>query len=240
LLLAGGPTLLAASDQSKAEALKILDRAIVASGGEETLDRFQCAHWKGEGKVEVGNIHASFLGEWWLRPPGKARVRTVDRANGRVRWLVLNDPDGWYRMNDQTRELPKKDLALEREQFYLYWLAMLTPLRKAPFELEGLEESRVRDRAASGIRVKHPDFREARLFFDKETGLLTKIACKRPHPQMDGEVEQEAYFDDYRPVQGGQRAHRLSITWDGKPFFELKITGVKLLTDLPQETFAKP
>jgi len=79
-----------------------------------------------------GDRTVALQGEWHVQPPALARVVTTMASAGAQdsRTLVLNGPEGWAKRG--TADAQALDLgfyAEEREQFYLYWLARLAPLK---------------------------------------------------------------------------------------------------------------
>ena len=82
---------------------------------------------------------------------------------------------------------------------------------------------------AGGSRVK--------LFFDKETGLLTRVV--RYSKTIVGQVPAQIDYSDYREVSGVKMAYRWTMTWlDGRDTFELN--DVRANVPIDAAKFGRP
>src|SRR5262249_7607083 len=142
------------------------------------------------------------------------------------------------RATADAEALDKDFLAHEREQFYLYGLAQLAPLRQAGYRLAALGGTFVGGRRATGLPVFHPDYRDVGLFFDRESHRLLKLATRRAAGRK--QVTQEVFLGDYEPSGGVWWPRRLVILWDGQPHFELAITDLEWLEKADEKLFSRP
>ena len=94
--------------------------------------------------------------------------------------LVLNGDKGWIQAGGATRELTKQDLKERREELYVWRLMNLTPLLNEEFKLTRLADAKVGGREAAVVKVEHKDYPDARLYFDKKSGLLVKLRAGPP------------------------------------------------------------
>jgi hypothetical protein len=237
-LATGGPA--RADDQ--AECLKIVDKAIQATGGLEKLQKVKAATWKAKGKIYVMGLEIPFTGESAEQLPGQFKFAFEGEVMGQkfVFVEVINGDRGWVKMGDDVMEMDKDQLAEAREELHATWVGYLYPLKDKAFTLAPLGEVKVEDRPAVGIKASYKDRRDVNLYFDKETGLPVKVE-HRVHDEMSGmEVNQETFLSDYQDFDGIKWAVKFVIKRDGKPFLEGEITEFKHAEKLDDGVFAKP
>lgn len=237
LVLAGGG--LAADDQ--ADVKGILDKAIKATGGEETLAKYKAVTWKGKGKINLMGTEIEFTIEAAVQPPKQSRGRSEGDFSGTKfeRLQVVNGDKGWVSLMGNVDEMPAAQLAAAKEDLYAGWVATLLPLRDPAFKLVPLGESQVADRPAVGVKVSHKDHKDISLYFDKQKGWLVK-AQRRATDMMGQEVDQETFFSDYKEAKGVQHARKQLTKRDGTVFLEIAITDYTPVEKLDDKLFAKP
>jgi hypothetical protein len=224
---------LRAADRDKA--LAVIDQAIKAHGGAEALNKAQTRSRTGEGVlVLAGNL--PFTTEEIVRLPD--RCRTSLMAGSARRIVVINGDKGWMHSGGAAQEM-KKDLFAElREEPYVWLLETLTPLRKDDFELTVLPDAKVNDRDASVVKVASKGHPDARLFFDKKTGLLIKIARRAKLAGIG--CDKEYFYSDHKDYDGAKLPTKEITTINGNKESEVKFTGYKLLSKIEDKTFDKP
>ncbi|HEV8130959.1 MAG TPA: hypothetical protein VGQ81_06890 [Acidobacteriota bacterium] len=241
-----------------ASAQAILEKAMRAAGGAANLSRFVAFHWKGEAVVHAGDRVIPITGEWYVQPPDRAWVRTEDQLSGTKssRLMVIDRGRGWMQMNGKTQTMEQEFLDHELEQFYLYYLMRLAPLRDKAFHVsllhqigkENLETVIVgatKSELSSfhlnplGLHISHAGHQDVELFFDRLTGLLVKAITRRTDPTSGKEVRQELLLTNYTLEKGVRWPRKLTIFWDNRPYFELKITEFAPLKKLDDKLFEK-
>src|SRR5437660_5809294 len=90
--------LVLAGDQKDPKA--ILDKAIMATGGEENLAKQKPLTWKGKGTYHGAGEPLEFTGDWFIKPPSKQKTQFEFDFNGTKasRIQVLNGDKGWISM----------------------------------------------------------------------------------------------------------------------------------------------
>jgi hypothetical protein len=212
----------------------ILDKAMRAAGGEANLARSRAFRWTGRATVYPGGRAIPITGEWQVQPPDKAHVRNDDELGGRknTRRLVLAGDRGWTQINGQTRPMDRTLHAYEREQFYLYELMRLAPLKGEPYRLAAA--------GATGLRVSRAGYRDVELTFDPQTWILVKMTTRRTDPGSGKGVNQEMSLSGHAEAGGLRWPRKLSIRWDGQPFLDLEITEFTPLEQLDERLFTEP
>ena len=223
-----------ADDREKA--LAVIERAIKAQGGAEALNKAQSRSRTGQGKLAVGG-DLPFTTEETVQLPG--RSRTVLEAGGRRQIVVLNGDKGWILpLGGAAQELNKDFFEELREEPYVWWLMTLTPLQKDGFELTPLPDAKVNGEDASVIKVSHRGHADVRMFFDKKTGLLVKIARRAKEAGIP--LDKEYSYSDYKEYDGVKLPTKEITTVNGKKLSEVKFTDYQLLSKVEDKTFDKP
>jgi len=102
-------------------------------------------------------------------------------------------------------------------------------------------EGGVYGREAVGLRVSRKGHRDVTLSFDKASGLLLRTECVVKDLDSGGrELVVETLYDDYRPVDGVQVAHRFTIRRDGRLYVQSEAVEVKVAEKLDDRLFARP
>ena len=226
---------LRADDRAAAQA--VIERAIKAHGGAEGLAKAQTVRRTGNGTISVGGSELPFTDEQVAQLPDRLRV-TVEIDKRTRLTIAINGAKGWQSTGGATVELPKERLDELREEAYAAWLTTLVPLTKGSFDVAVLPETKVSDRPALGIKATSKGHEEARLYFDKESGLLVKL--ERPTKEAGLAVTKDYVYSDFKDFTGVKLPTRQVLTLNGTKFSELTVTEYKFLTKVDESTFTKP
>ncbi|PYQ03422.1 MAG: hypothetical protein DMF82_13275 [Acidobacteria bacterium] len=218
-------------------ATPILDRAIAAAGGAQRLESYPAFEWKGRAAVH-GERTITIEGRWRIEPPDRAVVETHDSGPGAgsLRRMILDGDRGWGQRDGPLEPLPEALVAHERDQFYLYYVLRLVPLRSGGFQVTALGPDSLGN---DGLRVASPGRRDLDLYFDKAARparLVTSLA----DPASGKEIVEELRFRGIVEKQGVRWPRRIEITWDGRPYFELDIDEFSPLPRLDPSLFEGP
>ena len=88
-------------------------------------------------------------------------------------------PSGWRTSPGQNVELSPSEEEDTRRELYLQWLLTLAPLTGNEFELRPLPESKPDGRTLTGVSVRRAGSPHVQLFFDQESGLLSRVFVPR-------------------------------------------------------------
>ncbi|HEY7156659.1 MAG TPA: hypothetical protein VH575_22005 [Gemmataceae bacterium] len=234
LLGAAAPTSGWADD--RATALAVVEQAIKAHGGAEALNKMHKRSRSGEGVIRLGG-EAPFKTEETVHFPDRCRM-SLDVERARL-IVVLNGDKGWMLTGDGTaQEMNKQTLSERREELYVWWLMTLTPLLKDGFELKPLADAKVNDREAAVVKVSRKGRSDLRLYFDKKSGLLVKIA--RRATEAGVALNKEYLYSDHKDFDGAKMPGKEVITMNGSKLSEVKFTRCKALDRVEDKTFDKP
>jgi hypothetical protein len=152
---------------------------------------------------------------------------------------VYNGRDGWVTASKEERPFPVELLTgqeldgtrLEVELTFPTRIKQaLTQTRVGfPVPINDRDAEVVQGRTAAGTLVT--------LYFDQETGLLTRLMRYSDSPV--GRIVTQYDYEDYRPVGGVRMPFKWTRTWlDGRSVFQL--TDVQPNVNIPADRFAGP
>jgi hypothetical protein len=127
-------------------------------------------------------------------------------------------------------------IAHERDQFYLYYVMRLVPLRSPGFQITALEADPARQ---LGLRVSSPGRRDVNLYFD-DGGRLARLVTRVVDPGAAREVIEELRFSGTIEGQGVRWPRKIAITWDGRPYFDFELTEFTPVRTLDPRIFSAP
>jgi outer membrane lipoprotein-sorting protein len=215
-----------------AEAHKIIDRAIKAAG---RGDKVPAVTMKGKGTFYGMGGELPYTGEWAIQLPGKMRM-TIEG----VFTIVVNGDKGWVSTNGTTMDFTAEQLAEQKESLYSDWVEELVPLKGEGFKLAVTGETKVNDKPAVGVKVSHEGHRDVTLYFDKDSGLLSKVDQTVKDEQTGKEMLQESVIKDYAKVGDVKIPSKMFVTRDGTKYIDGEMSDFKLSDSLPDSTFDKP
>lgn len=238
-----------ASDLSSGAA-SILDDATAAANGTEALKRLETVSWKFSSEIHGPAGIASVSGQCWRRGADQFRCETrFELEDVKTDTIELIDrSEGWVKnRTGQVVAIGDEESFAETKvnRLYLQWITTLVPLREKTFELSSAGEITIRGRPTRGILVQRDGYPDVVLHFDKATGLLTKselpVKVTRGADDELGKVLiQEAFYDDYREVDGARVPSTITTHLAGKLRSTTRITDLKTHAELDASLFAKP
>jgi hypothetical protein len=232
-----------AQADSAAEAVAIIDKAIEAMGGAKKLAKYQAAVFKTKGRFVAMDQSIEFTGEAGIQAPKRFRETIEGEVGGRkfIMMRAIDGDKGWLTQGDKVLDMDAETLKQEKEQLFVAWVTTLLPLKDSAFDLSLIGASKIGAQEVVGVKVYHRGHYGINLYFDKETGLLSKSTMRAKDPQMGGkEVDVETFYSDYKEVLGIQQATKLTMKREGKTFFELELSTVQRREKLDDKDFAKP
>jgi hypothetical protein len=228
------PAALQADDRDAA--LAVLDKAIKAHGGADALNKAQMRSRSGQGVFCIPR-DIPLTTEETVHLPDRCRVVLNPDSNRII--VVLNGNKGWVQSGGATQELPKTVFKEKQEELYVWWLMNLTPLRKDEFQLKPLADAKVQDRDTAVVLVSRKGSPDTRLFFDKKSGLLVKIARRATESGLA--VTKEYLYSDHKDFDGVKMPTKEVITLNGNTkYSEVKFNKYKLLSRTEDKLFEKP
>jgi hypothetical protein len=238
--LAAGLVFVAASPApAQNDARAVVENAVRAHGGADALNRFPASRLKARGTLTLptGDVAVESESLWQLPD----RFKNVIRFDLQGQHFVSTQTAAGDRVSVTVNGAPR-DLADAlkdelRQAAYVQRLTLLTPLLSdGAFTLTALGESQAGEVPVVGVKVARAGRRDVNLYFDKQTGLLTRIERTALNPQLQ-EGKQVTVLSDYRVVDGVKLPARSVVLRDGKRQLETVITEQKLLDRIDDKEF---
>jgi outer membrane lipoprotein-sorting protein len=228
-------TIQSADDQ--AVAWRAIKRAMEALGHPSDTHRYKGTVQRYRIKSLRQDLEVSCTGQVWSQPPDKIRIETF-------LWftMVIDGDKGWIHAHrdDKTIAMSAEDLAAMKESRYANEVSSLAALLRPPFRLTSLGDRKVNDRPAIGVRVTCLNRPPIELFFDKQSGLLVKSARRVMVAGQPERALREAWYEDYREVNGVKWAMKTTYKEDGKLTSQLTLEDVSFVDKFDSDTFSKP
>lgn len=233
-------TLAHAADGDKA-AHAILDKALKAHKA-STLKSVEVHLWKAKGTMEMAGQKMTYDVIYSFQLPDKFRFDLSMKAGDMdVKLTAATDgKTAWESMGPMVQEMAEMKAEMFHHQVYTMNVSHLLPLKGKGYKITALDEKKVADKPALGLRIEHKGRPEVRLFFDKESGLLVKSETKIYDEFSGKKVEQETYFTDYSTKDGVVTFGKLTIERAGKPFIVEVLTPQKGLKKANPKLFTMP
>ncbi len=232
-----GLTVAPAAAADRAAALAVIEKAVKAQGGIDSLTKAAVARRGGKGALTLRGSDLAFTTEEAFNLPNQVRIKIESNKVQILR--VLNGDKGWLQSaGGVTIDLDRDRIGEIREEAYVWWLATLAPLLKDGFDLDVLPETKVNGRPAAGVKVAARGRPDVALFFDKESGLLVKIARRARDTGV--EVDKEYFYSDYKDVDGVKVPGKEVIHHNGRKFSEVQYSEYKILDRPDDSAFARP
>jgi hypothetical protein len=217
---------------------RLLARAIAYAGGEKALTEARALTWDGDAVVHAGGRTVPITGRWAIQPPDSAIVATYAVANGAAttRSLIVAAPRGWTQSKGQFTPLPPAMLANERDEFYLYSVLRLVPLREAGVTLVPLARDSLGN---EGLGVRSAGRPDVDLFIDKD-GRVARLLTSVANPTTGKPSREELVFEGALTASGIRWPRVLRIVLDGAPYFDLTMRNLKVLPRLDEPLLRGP
>jgi hypothetical protein len=236
------------------EAFKILSVGIEALGGREKLEQLRdlSFRYKGRHTALLQNVEPDFS----KNPLEKSGHVIIDLANDRI--LFEDNIDraghytGWHRyllhgnkgwdVNLRHRPIQYRNASADPIRQGVYtMLPQLTLLQalKSLTTLRFLGQTNVDGKAQDIISFSAENNREKTLFFDRATGLLTKVEMMEAFP-VYGDRVREHRFRNYRKVGELLLPHHRTSMLSGVPLDDLTYSDISVNSGPAESVFALP
>jgi hypothetical protein len=230
----------AAAAQDEARAL--VEKAVKAHGGAEALGRIRADKVKFKGTLVLQGRTAPFLAETTMQLPSKYKhvIETTLDGDKHTVLYVINGDKIYIMLDGRSLQADPAQVAEIRSGMELERAKRLLPLLEdKSYQLAVIEEIKVNERPAVGIRITGRGRKEMRLYFDKEYGLLVR-AENRIDAGKGKEIRQHFFFGDFKDIGGYKRPTKVRAFRDGKQIMEAELMDAKPLDKVDETEFAKP
>ena len=219
----------------------VLDKAVKAHGGKENLAKMNMLNSKSRGTIDLfGGL--SFEQESTSNLPKQFKETIALEISGSKQTIITVYDDGkaWANINGETKDVDEKTTQEIKQASNLMQLGSLRFVDNKDYTVTPLGESKVDGKAVVGVKVVRHGFRDASLFFSKETGLLSKIESRTYDTATMRDTPEERLILEYQEVGGAKVAKKVQVRRNGKKFMEAEVGEVKVLDKMAPDEFAKP
>jgi hypothetical protein len=233
---------MALASQAGDETSVIIDKAIAAHGLKGKEGQTAAYRGKNKGTLHVGGMDLEFTQEVTVQAPDKFKeaMELTVMGNKVVVSTVYNGKEGWIKSGDNDIKVENELLDEFKEAAYAMSLAQGLFLKDKTLKLGLLGEVQVKGKPALGIRVTKDGRKELSFYFDKTTGLLSKLERRARDFATGQEVTEERIITAYQDVGGRKVAKKVEVVRDGNTFLEAEVLEARFLEKLADNEFAKP
>lgn len=242
LLALSAAVLLAPSARAQDDAKAIIEKAVKAHGGADNLTKYKAGKGKVKGVVIVMGTEIEISGEIWYQFPAQGKAVLQLNVNGMkipITQLINGDKVEISAMG-MKQPLPDEQVASARMSQYISWITQQLPVLTSDpqFTLKALGESKFEGKTLVGVSVTNKDkkFKEVKLFFDKDSGMLIK-ADHMGTDESGKEVTTEQIFSDYKEAKGVKYPGKETVLKDGKKAQEIVTESLEPMEKLDDKTF---
>jgi hypothetical protein len=229
----------AASTRADDAVRELIEKAIQAHGGAATIDKYPSGRAKVKGTVLLQGTEYPFVLERVYQMPGKLRITSeveIQRIKRPVTYVVNGNAVAEI-AGGLPQEMPKSQAAELRTAAYVLNLIRLTPLLKdKKLQPTSAGEREIDKRPTVGIAVSSDGHKDVRLYFDKETRLLTALE-RAGFDDRGRTVEHVEIYSGYREAAGLKYPTKTLIKQGGKRYVESETTEFTPLTKVDSREF---
>jgi hypothetical protein len=238
LLLINALTGWAGGDESAA----IIDKAIKAHFPKGLDTKNQGVRVKSKGTLHISGLDLEFTQDVSVQGASKFKeVMQLTVMNKDVTVTsVFNGKEAWIRTGDMDVKVTDEILQEFKEAAYTIGLVQGFFLKDKALKFMAVGEVQVKGKPAVGVRVSRDGKRDVTLYYDKGTGLLTKIEQRKRDIMSGQEVNEERFITEYQEVSGRKVARKVEVLRDGTPLLEAEVTEMQIVQRLDDSEFAQP
>ena len=221
---------------------QIIERAIVAHGGYESLAKSRAERLELRGTMYVGKTAVPFTNHLTLQLPAQYKSVVVLQQGEKRHGIVhlLNGDQAMVVIDGQPQTVNSLHLSQLRQTLQLEQAMRLVPLLSDPgFTLHAGQEFSYNGGVVISVRVQGKSQRELILYFDQKTGLLVKSEHRLDGPGGK-DVTQEAFYSDYREVGGHRRPGKVMIRRDGQKVMDVELVDAQRMMRIDVLEFNRP
>jgi hypothetical protein len=227
---------------AEGDATAIINKAIKAHFPKGHDTKTKGLRTKSKGTMHVAGLDLEFTQDVVVQMPNKFKeVMNLTVMDKKVKvTTVYNGKEGWIRSDDKDVKVTEEILAEFKEAAYVMGLmqGVLLNDKAVKFSLAG--EAKVKGKAAVGVTVSREGKKDITVFFDKGTGLITKVKMLKRDLMSGEEVTEERFVTEYQEVSGRKVAKKVEVLRDGKPLFEAEMLETRILEKVNDSEFVQP
>jgi hypothetical protein len=224
------------------DASAIVDKAIKAHFPKGPDTKNTATQTKAKGTLHVMGLDLEFTQEVSVQMPTKFKeVMELSVMNKKIIvTTVFNGKEGWIRADD--KDVPVSDEILNelKDAAYTMSLAQGLFLKDKALKFTPVGETDVKGKPAVGLRISREGKKDITMYFDKGTGLMSKVEMRKRDLMSGQEVTEERFITEYQDLAGRKVAKKVEVLRDGKQLLEAEITEMQVFEKLGDGEFAQP
>jgi hypothetical protein len=217
-----------------AGARALLDRAIAAKGGLQTLRAIKSITATTTTSMIGAGVQADAT--TYLEYPARVRIETTLEGVPSVQ--IFDGESGWVRDPRGVHDVPPPALRDLRSTLRRDMISLLLSAERGALRARLLPDVKDDDGTRHHtLEVSATDLDPVVLYVNPETGLISKqtyVAGGAGRPLI------EEVFSDYRPVDGVQIAYSATIRRGGQPVLERRVTAITINAPIDPALFKRP
>lgn len=200
----------------------VLDAAIDAAGGEAALSQVKELDWTGTAIVTADGKTTEIEVQTIVRPFTYARTTSWPKAEGEkaARTIQAEFGKAWTVNRVVWTPMSEAESAHENQQYSLYGLMLLTPLKDASVTVR---EAPAGSDGTRALQVVHPKAAPAELEFDSSGKLVRAGFSVRDPKGGAADIVQIVKFSGEIVSNGVKWPRRITIEQNGAPYFDLTL-----------------
>ena len=242
LALSAGLVIALASQAGEPTPDSIIDKAIKAHFPKGLDTKNKGTRTKTKGKLHIQGLELDFTQEVAVMAPAKFKesmeLTVMDKKINVI--TVFDGKQGWILADGKEVKVSDEILAELKEGAYLISLMQGVFVKDKAVKFSIIGEAKVKGKAAVGMSVSREGKGDINLFFDKESGLITKVEGRKRDLMSGQEVTEERFITEYQDVEGRKVAKKVEVLRDGKAFLDAEVLEVQILEKIDDAEFTQP
>lgn len=216
----------------------LLAKAIAAAGGEEALRKVKELYWTGAATVTSAGKTTQLQMETIVRPMGYARTASwpAGKEKEAGKMMQVEFGSAWQVGSNAWTPLPSAQAAHETQQFAIYDMMLLVPIKDAGVTMR---ESAPGKDGTRNLHVEHPKAPVMDMRFDAG-GKLIQITDNVRDPDGGAALIPQVITLSGEMVSNGVKwPKKISITQRDAPYYDLELATFEARPAFSNETSAK-
>jgi hypothetical protein len=224
------------------DADKIIDKAIKAHVGDGKDAQKKGYRGKNKGKLTIMGVELDFAQEIVMNKSGKFKeVLELDVAGKKIPiTTVFDGKDGWIKGNGKDMKADKAILDELKEVSNLMAISQGVFVKDKSLKLSVIGEAMVNGQAAIGVKISREGKKSIDMYFDKKSGLISKVERIKVDLMNGMEVTEERIILEYQEAGDRRFAKKVEIKVDGKKLLEVEVLEAQFLETVDDAEFARP
>jgi hypothetical protein len=229
-----------AGDKSDAEA--IISKAVKAHFPKGVDTKNKGLRMKNKGTLHIMGLDLPFTQDVSVQDSSKFKEVMELNVMGKniVVSTVFNGKEGWILADGKDVKVTDEILNELKEATYTMGLMQGVFVKDKGVKYSVVGEVQVKGKPAIGLTVSREGKKDVNMFFDKKTGLVTKVEMRKRDLMSGQEMTEERIITEYQDVSDRKVAKKVEVIRDGKQFLEVEVLEVQILEKVDDGEFVQP